>query len=91
MERNYLKGDLVFINLYHDPEDAPIYTKHSLFKITRHITFVFIVQSLFDGSDIANPPYAGIKIIQIEYSYGTKFLIPDYFAPCKRGIQVSAE
>ena len=47
-----------------DPEYARIYTGHSLFNITKHVTFAFIVQSLFDGTD-HNLPNIWIKIIQV--------------------------
>ena len=74
-------------NLDCNPEDILIYTGHSLFNTTKHITLLFIVQSLLH----CNPPNIWIKIIQIEFLHGTKFLDPDRdpdnFAPCKLGIR----
>ena len=79
------------------PEDAPIYTGHSLFNITKSITLFFIVQSLLHH----NPPHIWTKIIQItiqiECLHGTKYLDldcdldhdPDNFAPSKCGISCS--
>ena len=45
--------------LDHDPEDVPIYTGHSLFNTTKHITLLFIVHSLL----LCNPPNIWIKMI----------------------------
>ena len=33
-------------NLDRDPEDVPVYTGHAFFNTTKHITLLFIVQSL---------------------------------------------
>ena len=47
--KNYLDRDLdcnLYCDLDHDPEDEPIYTGHSLFTTTKHITLFFIAQSL---------------------------------------------
>ena len=68
---------------------------HPLFDITKHITLLFIVQSLLH----CNPPILWIKIIQIAIHikclHGTKYLDsdqdldcdPDNFAPSKQGIK----
>ena len=83
--------------LHRNPEDAPVYTEHSLFNKTKLIKLLFIVQSLLHH----NPPYIWIKIIlipiQIECLHGTKLLNPDCdgdcdldnLAPCKRDITYS--
>ena len=44
MEQNYL---------YHDPEDAHVYTRHSFLNRTKSFTIVIIVQPLLDGPEIA--------------------------------------
>ena len=37
-----------------DPEDATIYTVHSLFNIIKSVKTGFIVQSLFDGPEMSD-------------------------------------
>ena len=62
-EQNYLDRDLDgYLGRHMDPnpEDAPTFMGHSLFKITDSVTIVFIVQSLSDGPEI--------EIIWIEIS-----------------------
>ena len=54
-EQNYLGRDQDDINLDRCPEGAPIYTGHS------SVTFMFIVQSLFDGPDITIRLLSGLK------------------------------
>ena len=56
-EKNDLDHDLdcnldCYLDL--DPEDAPVYTGHSLFNITKSVTLLFIVQSLLHVHP--NPP-----------------------------------
>ena len=58
----YLDRDMDDINLDRDPEDAPVYTRHSLFNRSKHVTFVFIVQSLFDSPDIAIHLISGLEL-----------------------------
>ena len=48
-------------HLDRDPEELPVYTRHSLFNTTKRITLLFIVRS----SLYCNPPSIWIKIIQI--------------------------
>ena len=54
--------------LDHDQEDAPVYTRHSLFNLTNILTFLFIVQSLFN----CNPTNIWMKIFQIECLHWTR-------------------
>ena len=61
MEQNDLDCDLDR-DLDRILENAPIYTGHSMFIITKSITFVFIVQSLFDDKEIAIHPLSGLKL-----------------------------
>ena len=60
MEQNYLDSFNLDCNLDYyldrDPEEAPIYMRHSLFNITKTITIAFIVKSLFDGPEMAIHP-----------------------------------
>ena len=74
--KNYLDRDPDY-NLDCDLDHHPDYTGHSLFNTTKHITLLFIVQSLLHH----NPPNIWIKMIQItiqiECLHGTKFLDPD--------------
>ena len=79
LSKNYLDRNLdhkLDFDLDCDPEDVPVYTGHSLFNTTKHITLLFIVQSLLHY----NLPNIWIKItyitIQIECLHGTKFLDP---------------
>ena len=69
-----------------NPEDAPVYTGHSLLNVTKIIT-LFIVQSLLHRS----PPNIIQITIQIKYLHWTKFIDPDRdpdnFAPCKWGMK----
>ena len=60
-EQNYLGCDLDCY-LDYDPEDAPVYTEHSLFNITKSVMIVFIVQSLFGGPEIAIHLISGFKL-----------------------------
>ena len=57
-EANYLNHDLDHdfdLHLDRETKDTPFYTGHLLFKITKSVTIVFIVQPLLDGPD-SNPP-----------------------------------
>ena len=47
------------------PEDAPVYTRHSLFNITKSVTIVFIVYSLFDGPEITIYAISGLKLSRL--------------------------
>ena len=60
MEQNNLDR---YLDCYmdQDPEDAPVYMGHSLFNITKGTMIVFIVQSLFDGPEIAIHQISGLK------------------------------
>ena len=66
--KNYLDRDLdsnLDCNLDCDPEVVSVYTGHSLFKTTKRITLLFIVQTLFHR----NLDNIGIKIaIQIVFT-----------------------
>ena len=96
MDQNYLDRYLEDINLLCVPENSPIYIGYSLFNITKQVTFVFIVQLLFDDQDIAIYNICGLKVIQfmiqIECLQATKCLSldnnldhdPDSFALCTR-------
>ena len=68
LSKNYLDCNLD-CDLDSDIEDVPVYTGHSLFNTTKHITFLFIVQSLLHS----NPPDIWIKIIEMECLHMTKF------------------
>ena len=57
-EKTYLDSNLD-CDLDLDPEDLPVYTRHSLFNTTKRITLFLIDQSLVHR----NPPYIYIKII----------------------------
>ena len=61
-------------NLVCNPEDVPVYMGHSLFKRTKRIIVLFIVQSLLHR----NRPNIWIKIIKIKCLHETKFLDPDH-------------
>ena len=56
-------SDLDDIDFNHDLEDAPVNTWHSLFKKTKRVKFVFIVQSLFDG--LAIHLISGLKLSRL--------------------------
>ena len=59
---NYLDRDLdsnLDCNLDRDPEVVPVYTGHSVFKTTKRITLLFIVQTLLHR----NLDNIGIKVI----------------------------
>ena len=65
MEQNYLihnlhRDPIRFLDRY--PEGALFYTGHLLFNIANSVTFVFIVQSLFDGPEIVIHLIAGLKL-----------------------------
>ena len=83
MENTHRDRDLDDIDSNHDLEDAPVNTWHSLFNKTKRVKFVFNVQSLFDGLDIAIHLISGSKlsrlrsIIQIQCLQVRKFLNPD--------------
>ena len=66
IEQNDLDLVLDDIDLDCNPEDAPIYMGHSLFNIKKRITFTFIVQSLFDGPDIAVHLISGLKLSALQ-------------------------
>ena len=68
-------------NLDHDPEDVPVYMEDSFFHTTKRITLLFIVQSLLHH----NPPNIWIKMIQIEYLHGTKYIDLDCDLDCDPG------
>ena len=79
-QQNYLNHDLN-LDMYRDLdcnlENVPVYTGHSLFNTTKHITLLFNVQSIL----YCNPPNIWIKFIQIaikiECLQGTKYLDSD--------------
>ena len=66
MEKNYLDRDLDsylsdnYLDL--DPEDATVYMGHSLLNTKNSVKILFIVQSLFDGEEIAIHPIFGLKL-----------------------------
>ena len=67
MEENHLDRDLDsdhngYLDGDCDLADAPVYTGHSLFNITKSVTVVFIVQPLFDGPEITIHPISGLKL-----------------------------
>ena len=56
--KNYLELNLD-CNLDPNPEDVPVYMKHSLFNTTKRITLLFITQSMLHR----NPPNIWIILI----------------------------
>ena len=68
MEQNYLDR-----NRDANPEAAPVYTGHSLFNITKNVTIVFIVQSLFDDPEITIHPISGLKLSRSSVYTGQNF------------------
>ena len=60
-KQNYLDHNLVCY-LDRDPVDTSVYTGLSLFNITKRVTIVFIVKSLFDGPEIAIHLISGLKL-----------------------------
>ena len=78
--KNYLDHNV-------DCEDVPVYKGHSLINTTKHITLLYIVQSLLH----CYPLNIWIKIIQIVIQMECLQIFDsdsdlDNFAPCKWGI-----
>ena len=65
-DQNYLDCDLDPY-LVHNSEDASIYTGHSLIDITKSVTIVSNVQSLFDGPEIPIHQISGLGLSGLQY------------------------